>query len=143
MAGERADLAHLSQGERIIVRMSGLSHQERTTALVLDDALPAGFEIETKLGPEDGAGDDSQGSTNGPYRFLGHLDAPSAQEARDDRYVAALTVGGGKGFTVAYVARAVTPGDFFQPGLEAHDMYRADIFARTASGRAQIKAAGP
>ena len=53
---------------------------------VIDDALPAGFEVEMVLGPED--------AQKGPFRFLGELSAASAQEARDDRYVAALTVPG-------------------------------------------------
>ncbi len=127
----------------MIVKLSGQSHQERSTALVLDDPLPAGFEIETKLGPDDAAGDGSKGSTNGPYKFLGRLDAPSAQEARDDRYVAALTVANGKSFTIAYVARAVTPGSFYLPGAEAHDMYRAGVYARSAGGRVVIQAPGP
>ena len=143
LGGAPADLSRLAQGERVIVKLSGQSHQERSIALVLDDPLPAGFEIETKLGPDDAAGDGSKGSTNGPYKFLGRLDAPSAQEARDDRYVAALTVANGKSFTIAYVARAVTPGSFYLPGAEAHDMYRAGVYARSAGGRVVIQAPGP
>jgi alpha-2-macroglobulin len=41
------------------------------------------------------------------------------------------------------VARAVTPGDFYLPGAEAHDMYRASIYARSAGGRTGIQLAGP
>ncbi len=92
--GERADLSKLTQGERVIVRISGASHQAVSTALVLDDALPAGFEVDTKLGPDDAEGSGEKGSTNGPYKFLGRLDAPSAQEAQDDRYVAAMDLAG-------------------------------------------------
>ena len=86
--------------------------------LVIDDALPAGFEIETVLGPDD--------AKDGPFKFLGELSAADAQETRDDRYVAAIDLPGGKPFAVAYVARAVTPGDFYLPGAEARDMYRPD-----------------
>ena len=60
------------------------------------------------------------------------------QEKRDDRYVAALTLPGQKAFTLAYVARAVTPGDFFLPGAVAGDMYRPAVAARTAAGRVKI-----
>lgn len=132
MNGGRADLAAIAQGERIIVQVSGGSNQGRSMLAVIDDALPAGFEIEAVLSPDD--------SRNGPYRFLGDLAAPSVQEARDDRYVAAVNLGGGRGFSLAYVARAVTPGSFFLPGAETRDMYRPGTFARTAPGRVTIAA---
>ena len=141
--GAPADLAHIAQGARVVVRLSGVSMQGRSTSLVIHDPLPAGFEIETALGPDDGKGDGSQGSSNGPYSFLGRIDLPLAQESRDDRYVAALRVDGGKPFAVAYVARAVTPGDFYLPGVEAHDMYHPLIYARSAGGRTDIAPAGP
>ncbi|MDR3510087.1 MAG: alpha-2-macroglobulin [Caulobacteraceae bacterium] len=141
--GAPADLAHITQGARVVVRIAGASRQGRSTSLVLDDPLPAGFEIETALGPDDGRGNGEKGSSNGPYSFLGQLNAPLAQESRDDRYVAALNVDGGKSFAVAYVARAVTPGEFYLPGAEAHDMYRPAIYARSAGGRASVALAGP
>lgn len=143
LQGAPADLARLTQGARVVVRIAGVSAQGRSTALVLDDPLPAGFEIEAALGPDDAKGDGQPGSTNGPYSFLGRLDAPLAQESRDDRYVAALNVDGGKSFAVAYVARAVTPGAFYLPGAEAHDMYRPAIYARSAGGRLAIAPSGP
>jgi uncharacterized protein YfaS (alpha-2-macroglobulin family) len=130
LSGAPADPLSLAQGARVIVRLSGASAQGRSMLTVIDDALPAGWEIETVLGPED--------AKAGPFAFLGELSAASAQEARDDRYVAALTVGGRQRFAVAYVARAVTPGDFFLPGAEASDMYRPSIAARTAPGRVRI-----
>jgi uncharacterized protein YfaS (alpha-2-macroglobulin family) len=140
--GQPVDLAHVVQGERVVVRIAGASHQGGAASLVLDDPLPAGFEIETALGPDDGKGNGEKGSSNGPYSFLGQIDAPLAHEARDDRYVAALKVAGNKAFAVAYVARAVTPGDFYVPGAEAHDMYRASVYARSAGSRTTIARAG-
>jgi uncharacterized protein YfaS (alpha-2-macroglobulin family) len=134
LEGAPASLAHVRQGERLIVRLTGQSRQGATAPLAIDDALPAGFEIETTLGPAD--------VKNGPYKFLGDLTVPNAQESRDDRYVAALTVGGNKAFGVAYVIRAVTPGDFFLPGASAFDMYHPGVAGRTAAGRVQIAAAG-
>jgi len=67
----------------------------------------------------------------------------SLQEKRDDRYLAALTLSGGKPFSVAYVARAVTPGDFYLPGATASDMYRPGVHARTAAGRLKVTGAPP
>ena len=81
-AGGPVNLAQVKQGDRVIVRIAGGSQQGRTVALAVDDALPAGFEIESVLGPDD--------ADKGPFKFLGSLTTPKAQESRDDRYVAAL-----------------------------------------------------
>ena len=56
--------------------------------------------------------------------------------------IAAMTLQGNKPFNIAYVARAVTPGSFYLPGAEAHDMYHAAIYARSAGGRTTIARAG-
>jgi len=134
MAGGPVNLAAVKQGERVIVRVAGRSLQGRTLALAVNDALPAGFEIETTLSPAD--------AQNGPFKFLGKLTAADAQESRDDRYVAALALPGNKPFAFAYVARAVTPGAFFLPGAQAVDMYHAAISARTGGGRLVVAPAG-
>lgn len=140
MAGGAANPAALKQGDRVIVLVSGASQQGRSMMAVVDDALPAGFEVETVLGPSDAASEDGKGG--GPFRFLGVLSQTGVQEGRDDRFVASLTVPGNKSFAVAYVARATTPGDYFLPGVEARDMYHPSITARSAPGRAKITA-GP
>jgi uncharacterized protein YfaS (alpha-2-macroglobulin family) len=132
LGGAPADAGSLAQGSRVIVRLSGVSGQGRSMLTVIDDALPAGFEVEMVLSPED--------AQRGPFKFLGELSAAGVQEARDDRYVAALTVPGRERFAVAYVARAVTPGNFYLPGVEARDMYRPTVNARSAPGRVQIAA---
>ncbi|MBV9995042.1 MAG: alpha-2-macroglobulin family protein [Caulobacteraceae bacterium] len=129
-SGGTVNLASVKQGDRIIVRLAGASQQGRTVALAVDDALPAGFEIETVLGPDD--------ADKGPFKFLGSLTAPKAQETRDDRYVASLDLAGHKTFALAYVARAVTPGDFYLPGVQALDMYHAGIEARSRGGRLAV-----
>ncbi|MBA4793536.1 MAG: alpha-2-macroglobulin family protein [Phenylobacterium sp.] len=128
--GGAVDPRALTQGDRVIVIVSGRAQQARTTALVVDDPLPAGFEIETVLGPDD--------AQSGPFRFLGELSVADVQEARDDRYVAAMDLPGREDFAFAYVARAVTPGDFLFPGAQARDMYRPQVNARTGVGRTVI-----
>jgi uncharacterized protein YfaS (alpha-2-macroglobulin family) len=132
--GEAANTANLHQGDRVIVLVSGRSNQARATALVVDDPLPAGFEVETVLGEAD--------AKDGPFKFLGKLSAANVQEARDDRFVAAMALEGHKEFAFAYIARAVTPGDFLLPGAEARDMYRPSIAARTAAHRTTIAPGG-
>ncbi|WP_310540653.1 alpha-2-macroglobulin [Phenylobacterium sp.] len=128
--GGAVDPRALRQGDRVIVVVSGRSSQARSMALVIDDPLPAGFEIETVLGPDD--------AQNGPFRFLGTLTGADVQESRDDRYVAATDLAGKASFSFAYVARAVTAGDFLLPGAQAHDMYRPALNARTAADRTTI-----
>lgn len=134
MSGAMVNPASLQQGDRIVIRVAGRSNQGRTVPLVIDDALPAGYEIETVLSPDD--------AKDGPFKFLGELSATDAQEMRDDRYVAAFDLPGGQPYAVAYVARAVTPGSFYLPGSEARDMYRPSVFARTTGGRTTIVPGG-
>ncbi len=125
----------------MIVRLSGQAADQRAMQTVVDDALPAGLEIEAVLTPADAQGqaaDGDQKAAPGRFAFLGALNQPSLQEKRDDRYLADLTLSDGKPFALAYVARAITPGDFFLPGAQARNMYRPAISAQTAAGRMKI-----
>jgi len=130
LKGAPADPVALRQGDRVIVLLTGRSGQARTTQLVVDDPLPAGFEVETLLSAAD--------AQDGPFRFLGKLSEADVQEARDDRVVAAMELPGRREFAFAYIARAVTPGDFLLPGAEARDMYRPSVNARTSARRTAI-----
>ncbi|HEY0436603.1 MAG TPA: alpha-2-macroglobulin family protein, partial [Phenylobacterium sp.] len=76
--GEGVDPGALKQGDRVIVLVRGRSGQARTTLLVVDDPLPAGWEIETVLGTDD--------AKDGPFKFLGTLTDSRVREARDDRF---------------------------------------------------------
>jgi uncharacterized protein YfaS (alpha-2-macroglobulin family) len=135
LSGTPANLAQVRQGDRVIIRLTGTSTQQRSLQLAINDALPAGFEIETVLGADDAG-------TNGPFRFLGDLTTASVQESRDDRYVASMPLGSTGRFAVAYVVRAVNPGDFYMPAAEVTDMYRPSIAARSSPSRVQIAPAG-
>lgn len=130
LQGQRIDPSQIVQGQKVLVLISGRTNYAETRPIVVDDALPAGFEIEMTLSPDD--------VQNGPFRFAGQLSATDVQEARDDRYVAALDVSANSGFAMAYVARAVTPGDYYLPGVEVKDLYRQDLYARTAGGRLTV-----
>ncbi len=143
--GTQVGLDSVKLGDRLIVRLSGRATSQREVETLIDDALPGGFEIEQLLTPEDAQGaaqpggqGQGQGAAKGPFAFLGQLSTPSVQEKRDDRYVAALKLRGGVPFTLAYVVRAVTAGDFFLPGALAQDMYHPAVAAQTAAGRLRI-----
>ena len=135
--GRPADLSAVRQNDRLVVVISGLADDQRLHPAVIADLLPAGLEIETVLNPEDAGGENN----SGPYKWIGQLSYPRVAEARDDRFVAAVDVNGRNRFTLAYVVRAVTPGDFVMPGAVIEDMYRPGEFARTESGRIAIAAA--
>ncbi len=130
--GTRIDPSHVIQGQKILVVISGRSDRSELRPIVVDDPLPAGFEIDSTLSNED--------AQNGPFKFIGELTSLKVSEARDDRYVAALDVSSNKGFAMAYIARAVTQGDYYLPGAEAKDFYRPDTYGRTAGSRTVIVA---
>jgi uncharacterized protein YfaS (alpha-2-macroglobulin family) len=130
--GSRIDPSHLTQGQKVLVVITGHSDRGETRPIVVDDALPAGFEIDSTLTNED--------TQSGPFRFAGELTSANVQEARDDRFIAAIDVSSQKDFALAYVARAVTQGDYYLPGVEAKDFYRAETFGRTQGSRVTISA---
>jgi len=95
------------------------------------DLLPAGFEIETATA--------SGGNSPTNYSWLPKLTDATYTEQRDDRYVAQLNLEeGAKNFTLAYVVRAVTPGQYKYPALVAEDMYEPQIEGRTAIGKLAV-----
>jgi uncharacterized protein YfaS (alpha-2-macroglobulin family) len=125
-AGSPVDRTTFTQGERVIIAISVAASEMRRTPLIIADLLPAGFEIEAVLRPEDSG-------KSGPYSFLGELAYADIAEARDDRFVAALDLYDQRRVTLAYMVRVVTPGQFTMPGVVAEHMYSPDTFARTGS----------
>jgi alpha-2-macroglobulin len=136
--GRPVVLSQARQNDRFVIVLTGAAQDDRLHPAVIADLLPAGFEIETILSPEDGAGR----GRNGPYRWVGEISRSRVAEARDDRFVAAVDVRGKKRFTLAYIVRAVTPGSFVMPGAVIEDMYRPGVYARTPVGRVIITEAG-
>ena len=67
--------------------------------------------------------------------------AAAHTEARADRFLAAVDWQGEEPFQVAYVLRAVTPGEFHHAAASVEDMYRPALFGRTASGSVTVGAA--
>ncbi|MCF8481032.1 MAG: alpha-2-macroglobulin family protein [Rhodospirillum sp.] len=103
----------------------------RGNALLVVDLLPAGLEIENPhLGGADAAA----------LEWLPELSPTDHVEARDDRFVAAVTVNPSEPrFTIAYVVRAVSPGQYLAPGVAVEDMYRPDLRANAAAGSLEVE----
>ncbi|HEX3954073.1 MAG TPA: MG2 domain-containing protein [Stellaceae bacterium] len=130
--GTPADLSKVRQTDLFVVVVSGKrADASRSARALVVDLLPAGFEIESEA-----TGGDSAGS----YAWLKDLSSPAYSEERDDRYVAALDLGDGTDkFSLAYVVRAVTPGEFKYPALVVEDMYEPENTGRTAMGTLTVQ----
>lgn len=134
LQGRRVSLGNIDQGDQIVVSITLEPGENRTNPIILADLLPAGFEIETILRPADGRRDHAD---DGAFAWLGEIGTTKTAEARDDRFVAAVDLRE-EPVTLAYVVRAVTPGEFAIPGIVAEDMYRPEVNARSAPGRVTI-----
>jgi uncharacterized protein YfaS (alpha-2-macroglobulin family) len=129
--GTPADLSDLRAGDRVVtvleVRPDSGTPGGR---LMVDDALPAGFEI-----------DNANLLRSGDIRALDWLDAhefAEMTEARADRFLAAVDWTGDAPLRLAYIARAVSVGDFHHPAAQVQDMYRPTLRAVSDTGRVTI-----
>jgi len=133
--GEPVDLAAVEQGQRLVVVLDVTTNEAEGARLVLDDPLPAGFEIDNPHLVSSG--------NAGALPWITDTATPVHTEFRDDRFTAAFnrTKNSKPVFTVAYVVRAVTPGHYVLPQAFVEDMYRPDRFARTGTGAIEVSAA--
>ncbi|MGH6926614.1 MAG: MG2 domain-containing protein [Propylenella sp.] len=130
--GEAADLTAVEQGARLVVVLDVTTSETEGARLVLDDPLPAGFEI-----------DNPHILSSGDVAALDWLDlsvSPAHVEFRADRFIAAwdLEPGGATAFQFAYIVRATSPGAFLHPAALVEDMYRPERRARTDSGKVEV-----
>ena len=108
---------------------------KRQARLIVDDPLPAGFEIDNphliKAGDLTG------------IAWLGLEETAAHTEFRSDRFIAALDreAEAGARFQLAYRLRAVSPGAFTHPAAAMVDMYRPQQRAWTGTGAVEVTAA--
>ncbi|SCY05241.1 MG2 domain-containing protein [Desulfoluna spongiiphila] len=113
----------LKSGSLMVVKLS-VSATRRTPDGLVVDLLPAGVEIENQnLGLSSIRLDEIR-IEGKPVGELWSKSAVTHEEFRDDRYVAAVSVGEDRTITLFYLVRAVTPGVYRMPGSYAEDMYR-------------------
>ncbi|HEX6831124.1 MAG TPA: alpha-2-macroglobulin [Methyloceanibacter sp.] len=131
--GEDADVTHAKQNQRFVVVLKITDAQPQFARVALIDYLPAGFEIDNPRLV-------SSGDT-GTLDWIENAGTPVHTEFRDDRFTAAFdrTNGDPAVFTVAYVVRAVSPGDYVLPQAGVEDMYRPDRFGRTGTGKVGVQ----
>jgi uncharacterized protein YfaS (alpha-2-macroglobulin family) len=130
--GQALNLDTLRQGQVFLLVLEGRAETGETHRALLQQGLPAGWEIQSRLPPGEQPG----------QPFLGALSDAEAFPALDDRFAAAadLTV---ERPMVRYAVRvrAVTAGNFELPGAEIQDMYRPGIFARQGVARITVRPA--
>ncbi len=127
--GMALNLDQLRSGTSFVMVIEGRTESSQNHLSMISQGLPAGWEIEARLGP---------GAVPG-LPGLGELPEADAQPALDDRVAAAFTFSAElREFRLAVRLRAVTAGRFELPGAEVSDMYRPAFFARQAAGRVTI-----
>lgn len=130
--GRRITLDGVPQGQRLLAVITVRCDAKRQARLIVDDPLPAGFEIDNPSL--------LKSADVGRVPGLSLLDATAHQEFRADRFVAALERGeaDSETFQLGYLMRAVSPGSFAQPPASVEDMYEPARRAWTGAGRATV-----
>lgn len=128
MNGEPLDATELNRGDMVIVRLTLDTLGRSLDQLVIEDLLPAGWEIENPML-----------ATSQQFPWATERDDASRyREARDDRML--IFTGAFNGAReYYYAARAVTAGTFAQPAVTASGMYEPEI--RAVSGGGVIRVA--
>jgi alpha-2-macroglobulin len=132
LAGEPTDPSKVKQNERMAVVLKITEPQPQFGRVIVADYLPAGFEIDNPHLV-------SSGDT-GTLTWIQNAADPINTEFRDDRISAAFdrTSHDPAVFTLAYVVRAVSPGNYILPQAYVEDMYRPDRFGRTGTGNVEV-----
>jgi uncharacterized protein YfaS (alpha-2-macroglobulin family) len=135
LAGEPVDPAKVKQNTRLAVVLKITEPDPHYGRVIVADYLPAGFEIDNPRLV-------SSGDT-GTLAWIENAAEPVNAEFRDDRFSAAFDRNERSDavFTVAYVVRAVAPGQYVLPQAYVEDMYRPDRFGRTGTGHVEVTAA--
>ena len=121
----------VAQNTRLVAVLTITEPRARKARLMIDDPLPAGFEIDNPNLIR--AGDLSA------LDWLETSDEVVNAEFRADRFLAAIDRQQSlRQFSVAYVVRAVSPGRFHHPAAIVEDMYRPEFRARTATGAIEV-----
>ncbi|KRW95791.1 alpha-2-macroglobulin family protein [Paracoccus sp. MKU1] len=130
MEGEALDPSSVTQGTRMVVELEISPQSEGGGRLVIADPLPAGWEI-------DNPNLLRAGDVSALDWLEGRTDAEMT-EFRADRFAAALTWTSAERFRLAYIVRAVTPGEFRHPAASVEDMYRPEFRAWSDGGTVTV-----
>jgi alpha-2-macroglobulin len=127
-----------NMGEKYMVKLKVKTDQERHF-VVLDDPLPAGFEvINLSLSTEstEDAISLAKAGENSAYRWWGTFDH---WENYDDRVLVFANYLTRGDHEYSYLVQATTPGEFFMPAAKAEEMYTPEVFGRTGQKVITVK----
>ena len=130
MDGTPVDASSVKVGTRMIAVLEVTPFGRGEARLMVADPLPAGFEIDNPNLMTAGSVPALDG--------LGLLDSVTHAEYRQDRFLAAVDRMDNSPFRLAYVVRAVSPGNFRHPAASVEDMYRPDFRAVGETGRVSV-----
>lgn len=127
--GGEVAVDQVSAGTRLVVVLRITPFEKGGARLMVNDPLPAGFEI-----------DNPNLLQQGEISGLDWLKPAYAEhsEFRSDRFLAAVSQRTSSSFQLAYKVRAVSPGVFHHPAATVEDMYRPQYRAQTASGQVRV-----
>ncbi|HEY9040495.1 MAG TPA: alpha-2-macroglobulin family protein [Roseovarius sp.] len=129
MDGTPTSLDGVPSGTRLVAVLTVTPFEEAQARLIIDDPLPAGLEI-----------DNPNLITSGDVRSLDWLETTYAEhsEFRSDRFIAAVEGSQDKPFNLAYIVRAISPGQYHHPAATVEDMYRPEYRAHTDTGQMTV-----
>ncbi|MEP2532967.1 alpha-2-macroglobulin family protein [Shimia sp.] len=124
--GTAMDASNVHPGDRFVVVLTVKPFESGGARLMVNDPLPAGFEI-----------DNPNLLSSGDVRELDWLEPAYAEhsEFRSDRFLAAVDWRSDASFRLAYIVRAVSPGTYHHPAAVVEDMYRPQYRAHTSAGQ--------
>ncbi len=137
--GEPLDLKSVKQGEIAIVELT-LDNGVPVDNLVINDLLPAGFEIENpRLATSEASHipDSTSQIEEQPANRIRPL-SPDRVEMRDDRLILFADLPSSGVWSHRYVVRAVTCGRFKLPALDAFCMYNPEICSVNGAGTVEV-----
>ncbi len=130
LEGVPADPSTVPIGTRLVAVLTVTPFEDRRARLMVNDPLPAGFEIDNPNLLRSG--------DIGALQDLDLFNAAEHVEFRQDRFLAAVDQVNANQIRLAYIVRAVTPGGFHHPAASVEDMYRPAFRAQTASGQVVV-----
>ncbi len=121
----------MKAGTRLVALITVHPLDQREARLIINDPLPAGFEIDNP--------DLLQGGDIHMLDWLPRLAGDIRHsEARSDRFIAAVDWSSDKPLRLAYILRATAPGEYHHPPASVEDMYRPAMRARGEAGRVRV-----
>lgn len=127
--GTRVSPDGAGSGERLVTVLTVVPYGKGGGRLMVQDRLPAGFEI-----------DNPRLFRSGELSGFDWLETAAAEHSEflSEGFRAAVDWRSEDAFRLAYVVRAVTPGDYAHPPASVEDMYRPNFRANSEAGRITV-----